>query len=135
MVFTSHIYDGPIRSIPEMFFKRSNKTVAFKFLQITSIDSPANKLEFKMASQPYISQNSNGSFTFLVKREGDTGYSKELNDFNEDLKLVYDSSAYWLTYIQYRDSKYLVPTLGGVYSALKLAIVPCMICMKKLFWN
>ena len=29
----------------------------------------------------------------------------------------------------------MVPTLGGVYSALKLALLPFMFCMRKLFWN
>ena len=54
LVFTSHIYDGPIRSISKMLSKSSNKTEAFRFLQITSIDSPANNLEFKMDSQPIV---------------------------------------------------------------------------------
>ena len=58
-----------------------------------------------------------------------------MDDYNEDLKLVYDNSAYWFTFIQFKDSRYLVPTLGGVYSALKLAMVPFMFCMRKLFWN
>ena len=80
-------------------------------------------------------------FTFFVKREVDfneanySNYTKEVAEYNEDLRLVYDNSAYKYTIIQYKDTHYLVPTLGGVYSALKLVMVPFMICMRKQFRN
>ena len=41
--------------------------------------------------------NTDKTFRFKVKKEGDTNYTEEVNDYNEDLKLVYDNSAYWLT--------------------------------------
>ena len=64
-----------------------------------------------MDSQPYLNyvEDDMVYMKFLVKRENDGDYVKEVADYNEDLKLVYDNSGYWLTHIQFKDTRYLVP--------------------------
>ena len=39
--------------------------------------------------------------TFKVLREGNANYADEFAEFNEEIRLVYEDSAYQLTKIQY----------------------------------
>ena len=67
----------------------------------------------------------------LVLTESDANYTNEVAEYEEKLELVYDDSSYQSTFILYKDIRYLIPTLGGLLSAISLVLIPLKYCLNK----